>query len=99
MPYQPVHPGEILAEDVMKELGLTSRQLAEILHVPTRRVSDIEHGRRPVTADFALRLAQWLGSTPHFWLDLQKRFDLEIAEILYGDEIRDTVKPWRSQAA
>lgn len=96
MPMQPVHPGEVIAEDILKELGLTNRQLAEILHVPTRRVSDIVRGQRPITADFALRLAQWLGSPPHFWLDLQKRYDLETAILAAGDEIQRTVRPIQS---
>jgi addiction module HigA family antidote len=96
---QPVHPGEIIAEDILEELGMTSRQLAEKLSVPTNRMSEIVRGRRAITADTALRLARWLGGDASFWLDLQKRYDLETAMLANGDEIDRTVKPRASEAA
>jgi addiction module HigA family antidote len=90
---QPIHPGEILAEDVLAELGMSATQLAKALGVPPNRISEIVRGRRDITADTALRLARWLGTTPEFWLDLQQAYDLEIAEQTIGDEVRRTVEP------
>jgi addiction module HigA family antidote len=89
----PIHPGEILAEDVLSELNMSATQLAKALGVPANRISDIVRGRRDITADTALRLARWLGTTPEFWLDLQQAYDLELTEQRIGDEIRHTIEP------
>jgi addiction module HigA family antidote len=89
----PIHPGEILAEDVLAELGMNARQLGEALGVPPNRVSEILRGRRSITADTALRLGRWLGTSPKFWLNLQQSYDLEVAELEHGDEIARTVTP------
>jgi antitoxin HigA-1 len=89
----PIHPGEVLAEDVLGELGISAKQLAEALDVPANRISEIVRGRRGITADTALRLARWLGTTPEFWLDLQQAYDLEVAEQTTGADIRQTVAP------
>jgi addiction module HigA family antidote len=89
----PVHPGEVLAEDVLAELGMSAKQLAQELGVPANRITEIIRGRRGITADTAIRLGQWLGGPPQFWLDLQQRYDLETAELTNGEEIRRTVKP------
>ena len=78
-PLPPVHPGEILREDLMTPLGLSINALARDLHVPVTRVSEIVNGRRSVTADTALRLARYFGNTPQFWLNLQAGYDLEVA--------------------
>jgi addiction module HigA family antidote len=96
---RPILPGEIIAEDIMNELGITNRELAKILHVPTRRVGDIVRQQRPVTADFALRLARWLGTTPEVWLNLQKNYDLETTLILCEEETERTVTPREHEAA
>jgi len=74
----PVHPGEILLEEFLKPLGLTQYRLAKGLSVPARRINEIVHGTRAVTADTALRLARYFGMSERFWLNLQTAFDLEI---------------------
>jgi antitoxin HigA-1 len=89
----PIHPGEIIAEDVLAELGISATQLAEALDVPANRITEIVRGRRSITADTALRLSRWLGTTPEFWLDLQQAYDLEVAEHTAGAEIRRSVAP------
>ncbi len=88
----PVHPGEILADE-LQELGLTANALAGKLAVPTNRVTAILKGQRGVTADTALRLARYFGTTPEFWLNLQKTYELRLAEIESGDEINVQVQP------
>jgi len=89
----PIHPGEIIAEDVLAEFGISATQLAEALAVPANRISEIVRGRRSITADTALRLARWLGTTPEFWLNLQQAYDLEVAEQTAGTDIRRAVEP------
>jgi addiction module HigA family antidote len=89
----PIHPGEILAEDVLAEIGMNARQLAQALNVPPNRISEILRGRRGITADTALRLSRWLGTSPEVWLNLQQAYDLEVAELEHGKEIERTVKP------
>jgi addiction module HigA family antidote len=74
----PVHPGEILLEDFLKPLGLTQYRLAKSLSVPARRINEIVHGVRAVSADTALRLARFFGTSERFWLNLQSGYDLEI---------------------
>lgn len=90
---QPIHPGEILAEDVLAELGLTGRKLARELNVSPNRISEVLRGRRAITADTALRLARWLGTSPELWMNLQQAYDLESAQMTLGDEIEREVKP------
>jgi antitoxin HigA-1 len=77
---KPVHPGEILSEEFMKPLGLSQNRLALDLRVPVTRIGEIVHGRRSITADTALRLARYFKNTPVFWMNLQVRYDLEVAE-------------------
>jgi antitoxin HigA-1 len=84
---RPVHPGEILREDFLAEMGMSANALAKALHVPAPRVNDIVRERRGVTADTALRLARYFGSTPQFWLNLQSAYDLRRAEIAAGRRI------------
>ncbi len=88
----PVHPGEILADE-LRELGLTANALAGHLAVPTNRVTAILNGQRGVTADTALRLARYFGMTPEFWLHLQTTYELRVAEIESGDQINAQVQP------
>lgn len=73
----PIHPGEILLEDFLKPMGLTQYRLAHGLGVSPRRINEIVHGTRAITADSALRLARFFGTTELFWMNLQTRFDLE----------------------
>jgi addiction module HigA family antidote len=77
---KPVHPGEILSEDFMKPYGLSMNKLALALRVPVTRIADIVAERRGITPDTALRLGRYLKTTPNFWLNLQIKYDLEIAE-------------------
>ena len=74
-----VHPGEVLFEDFMQPLGISQNRLARAMCVPPRRINEIVHGQRAVTADTALRLAHVLGTSPQFWLGLQADYDLEEA--------------------
>ena len=92
----PVHPGETLKEDFLKPLGLTAHRLAAQLMVPVTRVNDIVRGRRAITADTALRLARYFGTTPQFWMNLQTNYDLEVAADARGPEIADRVRPHRA---
>lgn len=89
---RPVHPGEILAEE-LEELGLSANALAHALCVPTNRITAILKEQRGVTADTALRLSRYFGTTPMLWLNLQKTFELRRAEIESGAEITDRVQP------
>ena len=83
---RPVHPGKMLAEE-LKELGLSANALAHALGVPTNRITAILKGQCGVTADTALRLSRYFGTTPLLWLNLQKAFELRRAEIEAGEEI------------
>lgn len=76
----PVHPGEILLEEFLNPLGVSQYRLAKDIHVPARRINQIVHGDRSVSADTALRLGRFFGVSPQFWMNLQSRFDLEIEE-------------------
>lgn len=88
---RPVHPGEILREDYLVELGMSANALARALHVPAPRVNDVVRERRGITADTALRLARYFGTTPQFWLNLQSAYDLRLAEIAGGKKIQREV--------
>ena len=94
---RPVHPGEILREE-MEELEMSARAMAEALNVPANRVSTILNGTRGITADTALRLSRYLGTTPELWMNLQKSYELRTAEIEAGKLIEKQIKP-RSKAA
>ena len=87
------HPGEVLREEFMVPLGISANALAIALRVPVTRISEITHERRAVSADTALRLARYFGTTPHFWLNLQSGYDLSKAELEIGDEITDQIRP------
>jgi antitoxin HigA-1 len=92
----PVHPGETLREDFLKPLNLTPNDLAIELQVPATRINDIARGKRAISADTALRLARYFGTTPQFWLNLQANYDLEVAQDLRGREIAERIKPRRA---
>ncbi len=85
-----VHPGEILADEI-EERGLSVDQLGRILGVPTDQIAQILKGEQRVTADTALRLSQWLGTSAEVWLKLQMSYDLWLVDREFGDEIRRTV--------
>ena len=94
---RPVHPGEILAEE-LAELGISANALAKALAVPANRVTAILHGQRGITADTALRLSHYFGTTPQFWLNLQKSFELRVAETRSGQKIAEQVRPLAAAA-
>jgi addiction module HigA family antidote len=94
---RPVHPGEVL-RDELDELGMSANAFAEALDVPANRISAILKGQRGVTADTALRLSRYLGTTPQVWLNLQKTFELRVAELESGKDIAKRIKP-RTAAA
>ncbi len=88
---RPVHPGEVLREEFLAELGMSANALAKALSVPAPRVNDIVRERRGITADTALRLARYFDSSPQFWLNLQAAYDLRLAEIAAGKKIERQV--------
>jgi addiction module HigA family antidote len=94
----PVHPGEILLEDFLKPMGITPYRLARELSVPKTRISAILKGRRSITADTALRLARFFGTTAKLWLNLQVSYDLDIEQDRLGGKIEEEVKPMRDVA-
>ena len=88
----PVHPGEILLEEFLAPLAVSQYQLAKAIDVPARRINEIVHGQRRITADTALRLSRYFGTSERFWLNLQARYDLEIEKDRLGDEL-DGIRP------
>ena len=94
----PVHPGEILMEDFLKEMGITHHKLAVSIGVPPRRINEIVHGKRAVTADTALRLAKFFEMSPQFWLGLQAQYDLDVAEDKILSEI-EWIQPVQAVSA
>lgn len=81
-----IHPGYHISEE-LRERGVSQAELARSLHLPASRVSEVIRGRRSVNADFALRLGRWMGTGPDIWLNLQKTYDMRIAEREHGDDI------------
>jgi antitoxin HigA-1 len=90
---KPVHPGEILSEDFMKPYRLSMNKLALDLRVPVTRIADIVAGRRGISPDTALRLGRYFKTTPRFWLNLQTKYDLEVAEDENLAKIERDVRP------
>jgi len=95
-PIYSVHPGEILADELM-ELHKTPTELARELHVPANRISQLIAGKRSMTADTALRLEKWLGVSAAFWMNLQKRYELDSARATASDMLK-IIKPLRRSA-
>jgi len=85
--YAPIHPGEVLMEDFIEGFGITQHKLAVSIGVPPRRINEIVHGKRAITADTALRLGRYFGVEPQFWLNLQSRYELELAQERVADQI------------
>ena len=88
----PIHPGEVLLADFLEPLALSQYRLAHDVSVPPRRINEIVHGTRAVTADTALRLARYFGTTDRFWLNLQARFDLETQRDALGARLEREVR-------
>ncbi|MBX3143744.1 MAG: HigA family addiction module antidote protein [Trueperaceae bacterium] len=89
---EPVHPGEILLEEFIEPLGITQHRLAVAIGVPPRRINEIVHGKRRITADTALRLGRYLGTSAQFWINLQSHYDLEVELDELGDAL-DAITP------
>lgn len=87
----PVHPGEVLLEEFLKPMGISQNHLALKLGVPARRINEIVLGKRRITADTALRLARYFGTTPKFWLGLQTDYDLDVAADELGERLEREV--------
>lgn len=85
--YPPIHPGEVLMEDFIEGFGITQNKLAVAIGVPPRRINEIVHGKRAITADTALRLGRYFGMDPQFWLNLQTRYELEVAQDRVADQV------------
>ena len=83
----PVHPGEVLLKDFLDPLGVSQYRLAKDIHVPARRINEIVHGTRAISADTALRLARYFGVSPQFWMNLQAHYDLEVEQDKVGHAI------------
>jgi addiction module HigA family antidote len=92
---EPVHPGQILHEDFLKPMGITAYRLARELHVPQSRISAILKGRRSISADTALRLARFFGTTARLWLNLQVSYDLDTEQDRLSGRIEQEVRPAR----
>ncbi|MCB0160696.1 MAG: HigA family addiction module antidote protein [Caldilineaceae bacterium] len=93
----PVHPGEILHEEFMKPLGITQYRLAKEMHVYPRRVNEIVHGKRAISADTALRLARYFGTSAELWMNLQAHYDLELARDEAEEQIMAEVQPLKTE--
>jgi len=88
----PIHPGEILIEEYLKPMGISQYRLAKDINVDPRRINEIIHGHRSISADTALRLARYFGTSERFWLNLQSRCDLELQKMELGDRLEKEVK-------
>jgi len=89
--HPPIHPGEVLLEEFLEPLGVTQYRLAKGISVPARRINEIVHGKRAITADTALRLARYFGTTERFWMNLQIRYDLETEKDRLGSRLEREV--------
>jgi addiction module HigA family antidote len=89
----PIHAGEILLEEFLEPMGISQYRLAKSISVPPRRINEIVHGKRRITADTALRLARFFGTSERFWLNLQTRYDLEVEKDRLGERLRQEVSP------
>jgi len=88
----PVHPGEILLEEFLNPMGITQYRLAKDINVPARRINEIVHGKRAITANTALRLGKYFKMSPQFWINLQSHYDLEVEIDNISDELESEVK-------
>ncbi len=89
----PIHPGEILKEEFLDPMNVSAYRLAKETHIPQDRVSNIIHGRRGITADTALRFGRFFGVEPEFWLNLQARYDLDVARESIGEKLQQDIRP------
>ena len=94
-----IHPGQILMEEFLEPMGISQYRLAKDISVPPRRINEIVHGKRSITADTALRLGRFFAMSPQFWLNLQTRYDLEVAEDSLHKRLDEEVHAFRVQIA
>ena len=92
-----IHPGEILMDEFLVPMGISQYRLAKDISVSPRRINEIVHGQRSITADTALRLGRFFGMSPQFWLNLQNRYDLEVTEDLLNGRLDDEVHILQAQ--
>ncbi|MGJ4051379.1 HigA family addiction module antitoxin [Corynebacterium macclintockiae] len=90
--YPPIHPGEILMEEFLDPMGITQHKLAVSIGVPPRRINEIVHGKRRITADTALRFGRFFGMTAQFWINLQSHYDLDVESEAIADQL-ELIKP------
>jgi antitoxin HigA-1 len=90
----PVHPGEILKADFLQPLDLSVNALSQAIKVPRARLNDIVRGKRGVSADTAMRLARYFGTSAQFWMNLQSHYELEMAEQVLGDRLGREIRPY-----
>ncbi|MBW2195905.1 MAG: HigA family addiction module antidote protein [Deltaproteobacteria bacterium] len=95
----PIHPGEILKEEFLDPMGISQYRLAKDISVPPRRINEIVHGKRSITADTALRLGRFFAMSPQFWLNLQTRYELEVTEDNLENRLDDEVHVLQAQSA
>ena len=93
----PIHPGEILLEEFLEPLSVSQYRLAKDISVPPRRINEIVHGKRAISADTALRLARYFGTTDRFWLNLQIRYNLELEKDRLGERLEAEVRVFGHQ--
>ena len=96
--FPPIHPGEILREEFLIPLGISQYRLAKEIHVPARRINEIVLEKRGISADTALRLGLYFGTTAQLWINLQARYDLEIARDAMADTLAAKIKPFKNAA-
>jgi len=92
----PIHPGEILLEEFLKPMGISQYRLAKDINVPPRRINEIVHGKRGISADTALRLSQFFGLSERFWMNLQSRYELETVKDQLKDRLSSEVRIYAS---
>lgn len=96
--FSPIHPGEILITEFLEPMGITRYRLAKDIGVTARRINEIVHGRRSITADTALRLGRFFGMEAQFWLNLQTHYDMEVAQDALADRLDTEVRPFSHAA-
>ena len=89
--FPPIHPGEILLEEFLRPMDISQYRLAKSINVPPRRINEVVHGKRNITADTALRLSRFFGTSERFWLNLQTRYDLEVEKDRLGDRLETEI--------
>ena len=97
--FPPIHPGEVLREEFLTPLGISQYRLAKDIHVPARRINEIVLEKRGISADTALRLGRYFGMTPQFWINVQARYDLEVAWEGIEERLKKDITPFNKKSA